>query len=161
MTLDDMIRDEKLQKDINRAAKISALSSGKIGKYKYPVGEEILLSNWRQIMEQAKFANSSLGKVFEKQTEKQAGALKSLNLSNEKGELKQIEGIFSQNLMNDLICAKLKEIVSLQGIAKTDELNYKSKCKTFIILVTTFYLLFLKRDTWRIFITERWWWWAK
>ena len=45
MTLDDMIRDEKLQKDINRTAKISALSSGKIGKYKYPVGEEILLSN--------------------------------------------------------------------------------------------------------------------
>ena len=33
MTLEDQIRDEKLQYDINReAAKISALSSGTIGK---------------------------------------------------------------------------------------------------------------------------------
>ena len=35
MTIEDQIRDEKLQYDINReAAKISALSSGKIDKYK-------------------------------------------------------------------------------------------------------------------------------
>ena len=34
MTIDDRIRDEKLQYDINRrAAKISELSSGKIDKY--------------------------------------------------------------------------------------------------------------------------------
>ena len=31
------------------------------------------------------------------------------------------------NLMNDLICAKLKEMVNLKDIIKTDELNYKSK----------------------------------
>ena len=42
MTIDDKIRDEKLQYDINReAAKISALSSGKIDKYEYLIGEEI------------------------------------------------------------------------------------------------------------------------
>ena len=36
MTINDQIRDEKLQYDINKkAAKISALSSGKIGKYEY------------------------------------------------------------------------------------------------------------------------------
>ena len=36
------IRDEKLQHDINReAARMSALSSGKIGKYEYLTGEEI------------------------------------------------------------------------------------------------------------------------
>ena len=36
MTIDDKIRDEKLQCDINReAAKISVLSSRKIDKYKY------------------------------------------------------------------------------------------------------------------------------
>ena len=35
MTIDDKIRDEKLQYYINReATKISALSSGKIDKYK-------------------------------------------------------------------------------------------------------------------------------
>ena len=43
MTIDDKIRYEKLQYDINReAAKISALSSGAIDKYEYLTGEEIL-----------------------------------------------------------------------------------------------------------------------
>ena len=46
MTIDDQIEDGKLQYDINReATKISALSSGKINKYKYLTGEEILPSN--------------------------------------------------------------------------------------------------------------------
>ena len=46
MTVDDQVRDEKLQYDINReAAKISSWSSGKIGKYEYLFGEEILPSN--------------------------------------------------------------------------------------------------------------------
>ena len=68
MTIDDHIRDEKLQYDINReAAKISALSSGKIDKYEYLTGEEILSSNQIQILEQAKFTYSPLGKTFEKQ----------------------------------------------------------------------------------------------
>ena len=49
MTIDDQIRDEKLQYDINReAAKISALSSGKIDKYEYLTGKEILPSNQKQ-----------------------------------------------------------------------------------------------------------------
>ena len=68
MTINDQIRDEKLQYDINReAAKISALSSNKIGKYEYLTGEEILPSNQKQIIEQAKFTYSPLGYVFEKQ----------------------------------------------------------------------------------------------
>ena len=46
MTIDDQIRNEKLQYDLNReAAKISALSSGKIHKYEYLTGEDILPSN--------------------------------------------------------------------------------------------------------------------
>ena len=69
MTIDDQIRDEKLQYDIIReAAKISALSSGKINKYEYLTGEEILPSNQKQIIEQAKFTYSPLGIAFEKQT---------------------------------------------------------------------------------------------
>ena len=57
----------RLQYDINReAAKISALSSGKIDKYKYLTGEEILPSNQRQRIEQAKFEYSLLQKAFEK-----------------------------------------------------------------------------------------------
>ena len=67
MTIDDQIRDEKLQDNINReAAKISALSSNKIGKYEYLTGEEILPSNQKQIMEQTKFTYSPLRKTFEK-----------------------------------------------------------------------------------------------
>ena len=46
MTINDKIRDEKLQHDINReAAKISALSSAKIYKYEYLTGEDILPPN--------------------------------------------------------------------------------------------------------------------
>ena len=67
MIIDDKIRDEKLQYDINRkAAKISALSSGKIDKYEYLTGEEILLSDQKRVIEQTKFTYSPLGKAFEK-----------------------------------------------------------------------------------------------
>ena len=65
MTIEDQIKDEKLQYDINReAAKISALSSRKIDKYEYLTGEEILPSNHQQIIEQVKFTCSPLGKAF-------------------------------------------------------------------------------------------------
>ena len=68
MTIDDQIRDEKLQYDINtEAAKQANLSSNKIGYYEYLTGEEILPSNQKQIIEQAKFAYSPSGKAFEKQ----------------------------------------------------------------------------------------------
>ena len=85
MTIEDQIRDGKLQYDINReAAKISALSSRKIDNYEYLTGEEILPSNQQQIIEQGKFTYLPLGKTFEKQTktikdqgEKQINALKS------------------------------------------------------------------------------------
>ena len=87
MTIEDQIRDEKLQYDINReAAKVRALSSSKIDKYEYLTGEEILPSNQQQIIVQAKFTYSPLVKPFEKQTktikdqnEKQFNALKSLD----------------------------------------------------------------------------------
>ena len=56
MTVDDRIGDEKLQYDINReAAKVSALFSGKIDRYEYPTGEEILSSDQSRIIEQVKF----------------------------------------------------------------------------------------------------------
>ena len=56
MAINDQIRDEKIQYDINReAAKISALSSGKILKYEYLTGEDIFPSNQHQIIKQARF----------------------------------------------------------------------------------------------------------
>ena len=46
MTNDDKIKDEKLQYNINReAAKISALSTGKIDKYEDLAGKKILPSD--------------------------------------------------------------------------------------------------------------------
>ena len=55
MTINDQIRGEKIQYDINReAAKISALSSGEIHKYGYLTGEDILPSNQQQIIEETK-----------------------------------------------------------------------------------------------------------
>ena len=46
MTIDEKIRDEKLQYDIYReAAKISALSSTKIHKYECLTGKDILRSS--------------------------------------------------------------------------------------------------------------------
>ena len=80
--------------------------------------------NQRQIIKKSKFAYSPLGKAFEKQTEKQVDAIKSLDYSN---KLKQIEGIFPQNLMNDLVRTKLKEVIELQVIIKKDDLKHKSK----------------------------------
>ena len=68
MTIEDQIKDKKLQYDINReAAKTSALSSDKIDKYEYLTGEEIFPSNQQQIIEQAKFTYFPLGEAFEKQ----------------------------------------------------------------------------------------------
>ena len=68
MTINDQIRDQKLQYDINRkTAEISAFSSGKIDKYEYLTGKKILPSNQQQIIEQSKFTYSPLGKAFEKQ----------------------------------------------------------------------------------------------
>ena len=92
MTIDDKIRDEKLQHDINiEAAKISALLSDKIRKYEYLTGKDILPSNKQQITEQAKFTYFPLVKAFEKQIktiedqgEKQVKALNTLKSDNKK-----------------------------------------------------------------------------
>ena len=82
----------KLQYVINReAAKTSALSSGKIHKYEYLTGEDILPYNQQQIIEQAKFTYSPLGKSFEKQiktiedqSKKQVDALKAIESRSNK-----------------------------------------------------------------------------
>ena len=110
MTIDDKIRDEKLQYDINReAAKISALSSGKIDKYEYLTGEEILPSDQSRTIEQAKFRYSPLGKAFdkeiktiEKQGKKQVEALEVLKPNTKKLTIKDAipENILSEEAKN-------------------------------------------------------------
>ena len=124
MTIEDQIRDEKLQYDINReAAKISALSSGKIDKYEYLNGEEILPSNKQQIIEQAKFTYSPLGKALEKQTKtiedqgvKQINALKSLESSDK--QLTSIKDFISKEKLNPEIVDEKEKIK--EEVRKTD-----------------------------------------
>ena len=90
MTVDDQIKDEKVQYNINReTAKISALSSGKLHKCEHLTVEDILPSSNQQIIEQARFTYSPLGKAFnkqiktiEKQGKKQVDALNTLKSDN-------------------------------------------------------------------------------
>ena len=128
MTIDDQIRDEKLQYDINReATKISALSSGNIDKYEYLTGKEILPSNQQQIIEQAKFTYSPLGKAFEKQikTIEDQGE-KQIKAIQDQGQVKTIKKYIYDNEDTPLI-SKQKEIFnelvdeSLQEITDLDK----------------------------------------
>ena len=129
MTIEDQIKDEKLQYDINReAAKISALSSGKIDMYEYLTGEEILPSNQQQVIEQAKFTYSPLGKVFEKQT-------KTIEDKEEK-QIKAIQDnrkqlISDDDYKNKLLISKEREIfkdIYNKRLDKLEELNNKIDC---------------------------------
>ena len=118
MTTDDKIKDEKLQYDINReTAKISALSSGKIDKYEYLTGEEILPPVQNRIIEQAKFIYSPLGKASEKeiktieeQGKKQIEALEVLKPITKKLTIKDSipENTLSEEAKNEP--NKIKEI---------------------------------------------------
>ena len=113
MTIEDQIKDEKLQYDINReAVKISALSSSKIDKYEYLFGEEILPSNKQQIIEQVKFTYSPLGKAFEKQTktiedqgEKQIKAIQNKSIEN----IKKYSD-YDNDYKKELLLSKEREI---------------------------------------------------
>ena len=65
MAIDDKIRDEKLQYHINReAAKISAYHQVKLKNYL--TSEELLPSDQRRMIEQAKFTDFPLRRTFEK-----------------------------------------------------------------------------------------------
>ena len=113
MTINDQIKDGKLQYNINReAATISALSSGKLHKYEYLTGEDILPSNQQQIIGQTKFTYSPLGKAFhrqiktiEDQGKKQVDALNTLKSDN-KITIKK----YTYDLNDTLFISEQKEI---------------------------------------------------
>ena len=116
----DKIRDEKLQYDSNReATKMPTLSSGKIDKYEYLRGEEILFSNQRQIKEQGKFTYCPLGKTSEKQ-------IKTIEHQWEK-QIKAIEDHRKQLLKSSSekeSCTLLKQKEIFEELA-----NKRMKCK--------------------------------
>ena len=137
MTIEDQIKDEKLQYDINReAAKISALSSGKLDKYEYLTGEEILPSNQQQIIQQAKFNYSLLGKAIEKQIktikdqgEKQVVALESLKVPDKK--LTSIKDFMQVENLNPEIINEIKRIEEIEKKVDRNKMVYKGTNKTY------------------------------
>ena len=136
MTIEDQIKDEKLQYDINReAAKISALSSGKIDKYEYLTGEEILPSSQQQIIQQAKFAYSPLGKALEKQIKiiedqgkKQVKAIQDnkqlVNINNNDDYKDKLLHSKETEIFKDIYNKRLDKIEELSNKIDCDNLNY-------------------------------------
>ena len=144
MTTNDQISDEKLQYDINReAAKISALSPGKILKYEYLTGEDILPSSQQQIIEQAKFTYSPLGKAFEKQIktiedrgEKQIDALKDLKPKEQtkaityKSDDDNDKTSTSKEIYNEILEERMDEILKMSKKISHSDLVYDFKGPT-------------------------------
>ena len=144
MSINDQIKDEKLQYDIDReAAKISALSSGKIHKHEYLTGEDILPSNQQQIIEPAKFTYSSLGKAFEKQIKtiedqgkKQVDALNTLKSNNQL----LIEDVIPNNALNNNEAEKeLDKIKEIEKNLDREKLIYKTNEYIYIYIVLKFF----------------------
>ena len=137
MTIEDQIKDEKLQYDINReAAKISALSSGKLDKYEYLTGEEILPSNQQQLIQQAKFNYSPLGKAIEKQRktiedkgEKQVVALESLKDPDK--TLPPIKDFIPMENLNLEIINEIKKIEEIEKKVDRNKMVYIGTNKTY------------------------------
>ena len=136
MTINDQIRDQKLQYDINRkAAKISALSSDKIHKYEYFTGEDMLLCNQQQVIEQAKFTYSPFGKAFEKQIntiedqgKKQVDVLNTLKCNNQL----PIEDVIPKNaLSNDEAKKELDKIKEIEKHVDREKLIHKTNKYTY------------------------------
>ena len=146
MTINDQIRDEKIQDDINReAAKISALSPGKIHKFEYLTGEDILPSNQQQIIEQTKFTYSPLGKAFEKQIKtiedqgkKQIDALENLKPKEQTKAITYYHDDYDDESLkqkkkesySNLFDKKLNEIQELSREIDYKNLNYNFTTKS-------------------------------
>ena len=138
MTINDQIKDEKLQYNINReAAKISALSSGKLHKYEYLTGEDILPSNQQQIIQQRKFTYSPLGKAFDKQIKtikdqgkRQVDALNTLK-PNDKLEIKDKDIIPESSFANDESRKELNKIKEMEETIDREKLVYKTDKHTY------------------------------
>ena len=121
---------KKQQYDINReAAKTSALSSGTLDKYEYLTGEEILLSNQQQIIQQAKFTYSPLGKAFEKQIKTiENQGKKQVKAIQDNKQLVNININKDDDYKNKLLLSKEREIfkdIYNKRLDKIEELNNK------------------------------------
>ena len=111
---------------IERLRKYQLYSSGKIDKYEYLTGEEILPSNQQQIIQQAKFNYSPLGKALKKQIKiiedqgkKQVKAIH---------DNKQLVNINKDDYKDKLLLSKEREIfkdIYNKRLDRIEELNIK------------------------------------
>ena len=125
MTINNRIRDEKLQYDINtKTAKISDLLSGSIQKYEYFTGEEILPPNQQQIIEQAKFEKQI--KTIGDQGKKQVDALKNLKLKEETKPIEDKSNNQSRTtiIFNELINQRKELMSELYNSVDYNNLNF-------------------------------------
>ena len=151
MTIEDQIKDEKLQYDINReAAKISALSSGKFHKYEYLTGEEILPSHQQQLIQQDKFNYSPLGKALEKQRrtikdqgEKQVVALESLKPPDKK--LPPIKDFIPMENLNPEIINEIKRMKKYKKRLTEIKCFIKELIKLMILEILKQYVLLVMK----------------
>ena len=131
MTIDDQIRDEKLQ--------LSAWSSGKIDKYVYLTSEEILPSHQKHIIEQAKSTYSPLGKNLQKRikTIEDQGE-RQIKANQNQGEIKKIRKYPDRDkdspliskqkwIFTKLVNKRLEEITNLDERVNPDDLTYRYK----------------------------------
>ena len=142
MRIYDQIRDEKLQYDINReAAKISALSSGKIHEYEYLTGEDILPSNQQQIIGQARFSYSPFGKAFEKQIKTiEDEGQKQIKAIQDQAQIKRIIKcaydaedtllLKQKEIFNEFVDERLEKVTDLDKKVNSNDLIYRYKVNT-------------------------------
>ena len=120
MTIEDQIKDKKLQYDINReAAKISALSSGKIDKYEYLTGEVYLFSVWKNVWKKQT-------KTIEDKREKQIKAIQDnkrqlINVDDYKDKLLLLN---EREIFKDIYNKRLDILEELNNKIDYDNLKY-------------------------------------
>ena len=121
---------------IERLQKYQLYHQVKIDKYEYFTGEEILLSNQKQIIEQSKFNYSPLGKAFEKQTktiedqgEKQFDTLESIK--NHDNELPSINDFVPIENLNPEIVNEIKRIEEKEKNENRNKMVYKATNKSY------------------------------
>ena len=137
MIINYQIRDKNYNTIlIEKQRKISALSSGEIHKYEYLTGEDILPSNQQQIIEQARFTYSSLGKAFEKQIktvedqgQKQVGALKVLEPKTIKSRSNN-KPLITKEIYGKTLEERMDEILEIREKINFNNLTYNFKVQT-------------------------------
>ena len=132
MAINDQIRDEKLQYDINReAAKVSTLSSGQTHKYEYLTGEDILPSKSTTNNRTHKIYLFSFGKSFWKsnknnwRSRSKAGWCFRENLKDQNKQLVNVNDDYEEKLQHSKEREIFRNIYNKRP-DKTEEITKKN-----------------------------------